>query len=165
MRAQKPATIYLLRHGHSTANAKSVLAGRDFKVSLSATGRKQALAIQAELSEKTFAKIYSSPLPRCIETLTPLAILLGQEIEILEEVIELANHTNYGLGSYFYTNDNSRIWRVSQALQYGMVGINECSFATEVAPFGGIKHSGFGREGSHLGIEEFCQVKTLHLSF
>ena len=89
MRAQKPATIYLLRHGHSTANAKSVLAGRDFKVSLSATGRKQALAIQAELSEKTFAKIYSSPLPRCIETLTPLAILLGQEIEILEDVIEM----------------------------------------------------------------------------
>lgn len=82
-----------------------------------------------------------------------------------EEVIELANHTNYGLGSYFYTNDNSRIWRVSQALQYGMVGINECSFATEVAPFGGIKHSGFGREGSHLGIEEFCQMKTLHLGF
>lgn len=77
----------------------------------------------------------------------------------------MANHTNYGLGSYFYTNDNSRIWRVSQALQYGMVAINECSFATEVAPFGGIKHSGFGREGSHLGIEEFCQVKTLHLSF
>ena len=89
MRAQKPATIYLLRHGHSTANAKSVLAGRDFKVSLSTTGRKQALAIQAELSEKTFAKIYSSPLPRCIETLTPLAILLGQEIEILENVIEM----------------------------------------------------------------------------
>ena len=81
------------------------------------------------------------------------------------EVIELANRTDYGLGSYLYTKDSSRIWRVSQALQYGMVGINECSFATEVAPFGGIKHSGFGREGSHLGIEEFCQIKTLHLSF
>jgi broad specificity phosphatase PhoE len=59
MRAQKPATIYLLRHGHSTANAKSVLAGRDFKVSLSSTGKKQALAVQAELSGKVFAKIYS----------------------------------------------------------------------------------------------------------
>jgi succinate-semialdehyde dehydrogenase/glutarate-semialdehyde dehydrogenase len=80
-------------------------------------------------------------------------------------VIKLANATDYGLGSYLYTSDNSRIWRVSQALQYGMVAINECSFATEVAPFGGIKHSGFGREGSHLGIKEFCQIKTLHISF
>jgi succinate-semialdehyde dehydrogenase/glutarate-semialdehyde dehydrogenase len=97
------------------------------------------------------------------EIFGPIAAIYKFKSE--EEVIELANHTNYGLGSYFYTNDNSRIWRVSQALQYGMVAINECSFATEVAPFGGIKHSGFGREGSHLGIEEFCQVKTLHLSF
>ncbi len=97
------------------------------------------------------------------EIFGPIAAIYKFKSE--EEVIELANHTNYGLGSYFYTNDNSRIWRVSQALQYGMVAINECSFATEVAPFGGIKHSGFGREGSHLGIEEFCQVKALHLSF
>lgn len=97
------------------------------------------------------------------EIFGPVAVLYKFTTE--EEVIELANRTDYGLGSYIYTNDNSRIWRVSQALQYGMVGINECSFATEVAPFGGIKHSGFGREGSHLGIEEFCQIKTLHLSF
>ncbi len=97
------------------------------------------------------------------EIFGPVAALYKFTTE--EEVIELANRTDYGLGSYIYTNDNSRIWRVSQALQYGMVGINECSFATEVAPFGGIKHSGFGREGSHLGIEEFCQIKTLHLSF
>ena len=89
MRAQKPATIYLLRHGHSTANAKSVLAGRDFKVSLSSTGKKQALAVQAELSGKVFAKIYSSPLPRCIQTLEPLATSLNKEIEILDGVIEM----------------------------------------------------------------------------
>jgi probable phosphoglycerate mutase len=89
MRAQKPATIYLLRHGHSTANAKSVLAGRDFKVSLSSTGKKQALAVQAELSSKVFAKIYSSPLPRCIQTLEPLATSLNKEIEILDGVIEM----------------------------------------------------------------------------
>lgn len=82
-----------------------------------------------------------------------------------EEVIKLANKTEYGLGSYIYTNDNSRIFRVSAALQYGMVAINECSFATEVAPFGGIKHSGFGKEGSHLGIMEFCQIKALHIGF
>lgn len=97
------------------------------------------------------------------EIFGPVAALYKFTTE--EEVIALANRTDYGLGSYIYTNDNSRIWRVSQALQYGMVGINEYSFATEVAPFGGIKHSGFGREGSHLGIEEFCQIKTLHLSF
>ena len=81
------------------------------------------------------------------------------------EAITLANQTDYGLGSFLYTNDNNRIWRVSRELEYGMVAINECSFATEVAPFGGIKDSGFGREGSHLGIEEFCQVKTLHINF
>lgn len=81
------------------------------------------------------------------------------------EIIHLANDTEYGLGSYLYTKDNARIWRIAEALQFGMVAINECSFATEVAPFGGIKHSGFGREGSHLGILEFSQVKTLHWSF
>jgi succinate-semialdehyde dehydrogenase/glutarate-semialdehyde dehydrogenase len=82
-----------------------------------------------------------------------------------EEAIELSNSTIYGLGSYLYTNDNGKIWRVSSALKFGMVAINSSSFATEVAPFGGIKHSGYGREGSHLGIEEFCQVKALHLSY
>jgi succinate-semialdehyde dehydrogenase/glutarate-semialdehyde dehydrogenase len=81
------------------------------------------------------------------------------------EVIKRANATTYGLGSYVYTNDMSRIMHLSNQLEYGMVAINECSFATEVAPFGGIKHSGMGREGSHLGIEEFCQVKTLHLTY
>lgn len=82
-----------------------------------------------------------------------------------DEVTKLASDTDYGLGSYFYTNDNSRIWRLSESLEYGMVAINDCSFATEVAPFGGIKNSGMGREGSYMGIEEFSQVKTLHLSF
>ena len=89
MRAQKPATIYLLRHGHSTANAKSILAGRDFKVSLSATGKKQALAIESEFKQKNFARIYSSPLPRCLQTLEPIAETLKREIEISEGVIEM----------------------------------------------------------------------------
>jgi probable phosphomutase (TIGR03848 family) len=89
MRAQKPATIYLLRHGHSAANAKSILAGRDFKVSLSATGKKQALAIESELKQKNFARIYSSPLPRCLQTLEPIAETLKREIEISEGVIEM----------------------------------------------------------------------------
>lgn len=89
MRAQKPATIYLLRHGHSTANAKSILAGRDFKVSLSATGKKQALAVESELKGKKFAKIYSSPLPRCIQTLQPLSTRLQTKVEISDGVIEM----------------------------------------------------------------------------
>ena len=73
MRVQKPATIYLLRHGHSTANAKSILAGRDASVLLSPRGIEQAQAVMHELGERKFAKIYSSPMPRCLETLRPLA--------------------------------------------------------------------------------------------
>ncbi len=97
------------------------------------------------------------------EIFGPVAAI--QKFTSEEEVIALANDTEYGLGSYLYTQDNGRIWRISDALEFGMVGVNEPSFATEVAPFGGIKHSGFGIEGSHLGIAEFCQVKTLHISF
>lgn len=93
------------------------------------------------------------------------AVAAIQKFSSEAEVIQLANNTKYGLGSYLYTSDNARIWRICDALQFGMVGINEPSFATEVAPFGGIKQSGMGREGSHHGILEFCQVKTLHWSF
>lgn len=93
------------------------------------------------------------------------AVAAIQKFKSEEEVIKLANDTDYGLGSYVYTSDAGRIWRISDALEFGMVAINDCTFATEVAPFGGIKHSGFGREGSYLGIEEFCQVKTLHWGF
>ncbi len=88
-----------------------------------------------------------------------------QKFSSEEEVIARANDTEYGLGSYIYTQDSARIWRVCSALQFGMVGINEPSFATEVAPFGGVKHSGMGREGSHLGIHEFLNIKTLYWSY
>ncbi len=93
------------------------------------------------------------------------AIAAIQKFKTEEEVINLANKTEYGLGSYLYTKDNGRIWRISDALEFGMVAINECSFATEVAPFGGIKHSGIGREGSKIGMQEFMNLKTLHISF
>lgn len=113
MRAQKPATIYLLRHGHSTANAKSILAGRDFKVSLSATGKKQAQAVQSELSSKTFAKIYSSPLPRCIQTLEPLATSRQKQIEILEDAIEM----EYGdwSGKKLALLSKTKLWKSIQS--------------------------------------------------
>lgn len=90
------------------------------------------------------------------------AIAAIQKFSSEEKVIALANDTDYGLGSYLYTNDAARIWKISDALEFGMVAVNDCSFATEVAPFGGIKQSGFGREGSRLGIEEFLQIKTIH---
>ncbi|WP_128546947.1 NAD-dependent succinate-semialdehyde dehydrogenase [Larkinella soli] len=77
------------------------------------------------------------------------------------EVIELANATPYGLASYFYSRDIARCWRVAEALDYGMVGINDGMISTEVAPFGGIKESGIGREGSKYGIDYFTELKYL----
>ncbi|CAG7608803.1 NAD-dependent succinate-semialdehyde dehydrogenase [Leucobacter soli] len=78
-----------------------------------------------------------------------------------EEVIARANSTVYGLSAYFYTNDYRRIVRVGEALEFGMVGVNESLTTTEVAPFGGVKDSGYGREGSHFGLEEYTQIKYL----
>ncbi len=77
------------------------------------------------------------------------------------EAIAMANDTEYGLACYFYSRDIGRIWRVAEALEYGIVGINEGIISTEVAPFGGVKQSGFGREGSKYGIEEYLEVKYL----
>ena len=77
------------------------------------------------------------------------------------EVISLANDTDYGLASYFYGRDHARIWRVAEALEYGMVGINTGVISTVVAPFGGIKESGFGREGSKYGMDDFLEMKYL----
>jgi succinate-semialdehyde dehydrogenase/glutarate-semialdehyde dehydrogenase len=72
-----------------------------------------------------------------------------------------ANDTIYGLASYFYANDLSRVYRVSEALEYGIVGVNTGLISTEVAPFGGVKQSGLGREGSHHGIEDFLEMKYI----
>ena len=78
-----------------------------------------------------------------------------------EEAIRLANDTPYGLAAYFFTRDMGRTWRVGEALEYGMVGANEVSFTSEVMPFGGVKESGFGREGSKYGIDEYLEIKYL----
>ena len=93
------------------------------------------------------------------ETFGPLAPLFRFETE--EEAIRLANDTEFGLASYFYSRDVGRIWRVAEAIESGMVGINTGMVSTEVAPFGGVKQSGLGREGSHYGIDEFVEVKYL----
>ncbi|MBI5861408.1 MAG: NAD-dependent succinate-semialdehyde dehydrogenase [Rugosibacter sp.] len=78
-----------------------------------------------------------------------------------EDAVRMANDTRYGLASYFYSRDIGRVWRVAEQLEYGMVGINDGIISNEVAPFGGIKESGIGREGSHYGIDEYLQVKYL----
>jgi len=93
------------------------------------------------------------------ETFGPLAPVFRFEDEA--DVIAQANDTEFGLASYFYANDLSRVWRVSEALEYGMVGINTGLISTAEAPFGGIKQSGLGREGSRHGIEEYLEIKYL----
>jgi len=93
------------------------------------------------------------------ETFGPLAPVFKFKTE--DEAIALANDTEFGLASYFYTSDINRIWRVSEALEYGMVGINEGVISNEVAPFGGVKESGLGREGSHYGIDDFMELKYI----
>ena len=96
------------------------------------------------------------------ETFGPLAPLYRFETE--DEVIRLANDTIFGLASYFYARDIGRITRVQEALEYGMVGVNTGLISTEVAPFGGVKQSGLGREGSRHGIEDYLDMKYICLS-
>lgn len=93
------------------------------------------------------------------ETFGPVAPLFKFATD--EEAVQMANDTEFGLASYFYTRDIGRVWRVAEALEYGMVGINTGLISTEIAPFGGVKESGVGREGSKYGIEEFVEVKYL----
>ncbi len=93
------------------------------------------------------------------ETFAPLAPLFRFSTE--EEVIALANDTEFGLAGYFYSRDLGRVWRVAEELEVGMVGINTGMIANEMAPFGGVKHSGMGREGSHYGMDDFLDIKYL----
>ncbi len=95
------------------------------------------------------------------ETFGPLAACFRFKTE--EEVIKRANDTPFGLAAYFYSQNLQRIFRVADAIESGMIGVNECAISNEAAPFGGVKESGLGREGSVLGLEEYLQVKTLHL--
>ncbi|QCP54019.1 NAD-dependent succinate-semialdehyde dehydrogenase [Trinickia violacea] len=93
------------------------------------------------------------------ETFGPLAPLFKFASD--DEVVHLANDTEFGLAAYFYSRDISRVWRVAEALEYGMVGINTGLISNEVAPFGGVKQSGLGREGSHYGIDDYVVIKYL----
>ncbi|MFD1508069.1 NAD-dependent succinate-semialdehyde dehydrogenase [Lacimonas salitolerans] len=96
------------------------------------------------------------------ETFGPLAPLF--RFDDVEDVIEMANDTIFGLASYFYAKDLSRVYKVAEALEYGIVGVNTGIISTEVAPFGGVKQSGLGREGSHHGIEDYLEMKYICMS-
>jgi succinate-semialdehyde dehydrogenase / glutarate-semialdehyde dehydrogenase len=93
------------------------------------------------------------------ETFGPVAACFRFETE--QEAVAAANDTPFGLSAYFYTRDMARAWRVAEALESGMVGVNEGILSTEVAPFGGVKQSGLGREGSKYGLDEYLELKYL----
>jgi len=93
------------------------------------------------------------------ETFGPVAPIITFEND--EEVVRLANQSQYGLASYFYSRDIGRIWKVAEALEYGIVGVNSGIISNEVAPFGGVKQSGLGREGSIFGMDEYLELKYL----
>jgi succinate-semialdehyde dehydrogenase/glutarate-semialdehyde dehydrogenase len=93
------------------------------------------------------------------ETFGPVAPLFRFKTDA--EAVQMANDTEFGLACYFYTRDLSRTWKVGEALEYGIVGINTGIISTEVAPFGGVKESGIGREGSKYGIEDFLEIKYM----
>ena len=95
------------------------------------------------------------------ETFGPVAPLF--KFDSVDDVIEQANDTIFGLASYFYANDLSKVWRVAEALEYGMVGVNTGLISTEVAPFGGVKQSGQGREGSKYGCDDYLEMKYVCL--
>ena len=93
--------------------------------------------------------------------MAPVAPLIKFENEA--DVISLANDSEFGLAAYFYARDISRVFRVAEALESGMVGVNTGIFSNEVAPFGGVKQSGLGREGSKYGIDDYLEIKYLCL--
>src|SRR5690625_6867342 len=93
------------------------------------------------------------------ETFGSLAQLC--RLSTYEEVVEMANATEFGLAAYFYSRDIGRIWRVAEALEYGMVGINTGILSNAAAPFGGVKQSGLGREGSYQGLDDYMVTKYL----
>ncbi|MDB5485459.1 MAG: gabD, partial [Tardiphaga sp.] len=96
------------------------------------------------------------------ETFGPLAPVFRFKDEA--EVIRFCNDSPFGLASYFYSRDLGRVWRVAEALESGMVGVNTGLITTEVAPFGGVKESGLGREGSHHGMDEYIEIKYVMMA-
>ena len=107
------------------------------------------------------ANVSSDMLITYEETFGPIAPIIPFKHD--DEVIKLANNSQYGLASYFYSRDIGRIWKVAEALDYGIVGVNTGVISNEVAPFGGVKQSGLGREGSIYGMDEYLELKYVCL--
>jgi len=123
------------------------------------TGGQRRRGVGTFFTPTVLTNVTAEMLPMREETFGPVAPLVRFDTEA--DAIRLANDTEFGLASYFYSRDITRVWRVAEALECGIVGINEGIISTEVAPFGGMKESGIGREGSKYGIEEYVEMKYL----
>ena len=121
------------------------------------TGGKQPELGGTFFEPTVLANVTSDMLISHEETFGPVAPIIPFESD--DEVVALANNSQYGLASYFYSRDIGRIWKVAEALDYGMVGVNSGIIANEVVPFGGVKQSGLGREGSVFGMDEYLELK------
>jgi len=124
-------------------------------------GRRHAVLGGSFFEPTVLTDVQSNMIVAREETFGPLAALFRFRDE--DDVIQLANDTQFGLASYFYARDVSRVWRVAEALEYGMVGVNTGLISTAEAPFGGVKQSGLGREGSRYGIDDFTELKYVCL--
>jgi succinate-semialdehyde dehydrogenase / glutarate-semialdehyde dehydrogenase len=125
---------------------------------LLAGGKRHSLG-QTFFQPTVLADVDASMMVAREETFGPLAPLFRFKTE--EEVIAMANDTEFGLAAYFYSRDIGRVWRVADALESGMVGVNTGLISTEVAPFGGVKQSGLGREGSTYGMDDYLVIKYM----
>jgi succinate-semialdehyde dehydrogenase/glutarate-semialdehyde dehydrogenase len=121
------------------------------------TGGKQTIAGKNFFEPTLLANVTNQMLITYEETFGPVAPIIPFDSD--EEVIKLANNSQFGLASYFYSRDIGRVWQVAEALEYGMVGVNTGLISNEVAPFGGVKQSGLGREGSVFGMDEYLEMK------
>jgi succinate-semialdehyde dehydrogenase/glutarate-semialdehyde dehydrogenase len=121
------------------------------------TGGKRASLGGTFYEPTVLANVTNTMLITHEETFGPVAPVIPFEND--DEVIRLANSSQFGLASYFYSRDIGRVWKVAEALEFGMVGVNSGLISNEVAPFGGVKQSGLGREGSSWGIDEYLEMK------
>ena len=121
------------------------------------TGKPDGLDAGYYVKPTVFANVSNSMTIAREEIFGPVLSIIGYTD--VDDAVAIANDTEYGLAAYFYAADMGRIWRVSESLEYGMVGVNTGLISTEVAPFGGFKESGIGREGSHHGLDEYLETK------
>ena len=155
------ATIGPLINGKAVAKVETLVADALAKGATLLAGGERHSAGELFFQPTVLANIQREMAIFDNEIFGPVAAVMRFDSEA--EAIALANDTPFGLAAYFYSQNMSRIWRVAERLEYGMVGINEGGISSEVAPFGGVKESGVGREGSKYGLEEFTEIKYLCL--